>query len=170
MRGAVKVLSVLREEGVPLVNIGAEDICDGNPKLLLGLLWLLILRYHIAQAGTITRYATRHDTHDTYNTTRHTLSTCVWTVGAGNQSGKGGEAEKGGEAKKNLLLWCQSVLNPHGLHPKDFNQSYDSRGFPCVCRVCAPYMSRVCQVRRWTHTSTIAGGPTAFVSADSSTR
>lgn len=87
-----RVLSVLREEGVPLVNIGAEDICDGNPKLLLGLLWLLILRYHIAQAG--------------------------------NQSGKGGEAEKGGEAKKNLLLWCQSVLNPQGLHPKDFNQSW----------------------------------------------
>jgi actinin alpha len=44
-----QVLGVLREEGVPLVNIGAEDICDGNPKLLLGLLWLLILRYHIAQ-------------------------------------------------------------------------------------------------------------------------
>lgn len=40
---------MLEKEGVPLVNIGAEDICDGNAKLLLGLLWLLILRYHIAQ-------------------------------------------------------------------------------------------------------------------------
>jgi hypothetical protein len=54
----LKVLGVLREEGVPLVNIGAEDICDGNPKLLLGLLWLLILRYHIAQAGARLLYAT----------------------------------------------------------------------------------------------------------------
>jgi hypothetical protein len=43
---------------------------------------------------------------------------------AGNKSGQGGEAEKGGEAKKNLLLWCQSVLNPQGLNPKDFHHSY----------------------------------------------
>jgi hypothetical protein len=87
----------------------------------------------------------------------------VWTVNAGNQSGKGGEAEKGGEAKKNLLLWCQSVLNPQGLHPKDFNHSYDLRRFP-----------RLSGVLRYggglTHTSMMAGGPTACVSADSSMR
>jgi hypothetical protein len=40
---------------------------------------------------------------------------------AASQGGSGGE--KGGEAKKNLLLWCQSVLEPQGLHPKDFHQS-----------------------------------------------
>eukprot|EP01083_Nonionella_stella_P029935 82231_1 len=40
-------LKLVREDGVQLVNISAEDIMDGNEKLILGLLWKLILRYQI---------------------------------------------------------------------------------------------------------------------------
>ncbi|GAA6013171.1 hypothetical protein JCM10207_006193 [Rhodosporidiobolus poonsookiae] len=32
----------------PLINIGAEDIVDGNKKLVLGLIWQLVLRFSIA--------------------------------------------------------------------------------------------------------------------------
>lgn len=28
-------------------NLGAEDIVDGNPRLILGLIWTIILRFHI---------------------------------------------------------------------------------------------------------------------------
>ena len=32
---------------VNLENIGAEDIVDGNPRLILGLIWTIILRFQI---------------------------------------------------------------------------------------------------------------------------
>ncbi|RKO90912.1 calponin homology domain-containing protein, partial [Blyttiomyces helicus] len=35
----------------PLANIGSEDIVDGNFKLTLGLVWVLILRFRIEQIG-----------------------------------------------------------------------------------------------------------------------
>eukprot|EP01126_Amoeba_proteus_P016162 TRINITY_DN17424_c0_g1_i1.p1 TRINITY_DN17424_c0_g1~~TRINITY_DN17424_c0_g1_i1.p1 ORF type:complete len:232 (-),score=54.75 TRINITY_DN17424_c0_g1_i1:2-697(-) len=40
-------LEFLKVEGVKLVGIGAEDILDHNEKLILGLIWTLILRYHV---------------------------------------------------------------------------------------------------------------------------
>uniref|UniRef100_A0A1I8GIW8 Calponin-homology (CH) domain-containing protein n=1 Tax=Macrostomum lignano TaxID=282301 RepID=A0A1I8GIW8_9PLAT len=33
--------------GIRLVNIRPEDIVDGNPKLTLGLLWVIILHYQV---------------------------------------------------------------------------------------------------------------------------
>ena len=32
---------------VRLESIGAEDITDGNPRLILGLIWTIILRFQI---------------------------------------------------------------------------------------------------------------------------
>ncbi|KAJ1677412.1 alpha-actinin [Spiromyces aspiralis] len=43
-----KALEFIRERGVNLTNIGAEDIVDGNPKLILGMIWTVILRFTIA--------------------------------------------------------------------------------------------------------------------------
>lgn len=42
-----KALTFLKEDGVSLVNVGAEDITGGNLKLTLGLIWTMILRYQI---------------------------------------------------------------------------------------------------------------------------
>lgn len=43
-----KSLEFIRSRGIQLHNIGAEDIVDGSPKLILGLLWTLILRFTIS--------------------------------------------------------------------------------------------------------------------------
>jgi len=40
-------LKFIESEGLKLVNIGSEDIMNGNLRALLGLLWTLILRYEI---------------------------------------------------------------------------------------------------------------------------
>jgi len=48
----VVCLNFLKEEGIKLVNIGPEDLVDGKAKLILGLIWTLILRYHIKMSET----------------------------------------------------------------------------------------------------------------------
>lgn len=40
-----KTLQVLQENGVKLLNISSEDLVAGNPKLTLGLIWLIALSF-----------------------------------------------------------------------------------------------------------------------------
>uniref|UniRef100_A0A4W6CVS0 Utrophin n=1 Tax=Lates calcarifer TaxID=8187 RepID=A0A4W6CVS0_LATCA len=42
-----KVLQVLHQNNVDLVNIGGSDIVDGNHKLTLGLIWSIILHWQV---------------------------------------------------------------------------------------------------------------------------
>ncbi|CAJ0573578.1 unnamed protein product, partial [Mesorhabditis spiculigera] len=42
-----KVLEFLKKKKIQLENIGAEDILDGNERLILGLIWTIILRFQI---------------------------------------------------------------------------------------------------------------------------
>ncbi|GBN35250.1 Dystonin [Araneus ventricosus] len=41
-------LNFLRFRKIKLVNIRAEDIVDGNPKLTLGLIWTIILHFQVS--------------------------------------------------------------------------------------------------------------------------
>ncbi|KAL7748857.1 alpha-actinin [Sorochytrium milnesiophthora] len=43
-----RALAFIKQRGVNLTNIGAEDIVDGNEKLVLGMIWTIILRFTIA--------------------------------------------------------------------------------------------------------------------------
>lgn len=47
-----KALSVLEDNGVRLVNISSDDIVSGNPKLTLGLVWLIALSFDGQQLVT----------------------------------------------------------------------------------------------------------------------
>ena len=42
-----KALDFIANKGVKLVSIGAEEICDGNAKMTLGMIWTIILRFSI---------------------------------------------------------------------------------------------------------------------------
>ncbi|KAM0755557.1 actinin-like protein [Meredithblackwellia eburnea MCA 4105] len=44
----ILALDRIKSMNVPLINIGPEDIMDGNRKLILGMVWLLVLRFLIA--------------------------------------------------------------------------------------------------------------------------
>ncbi|KAI5297262.1 hypothetical protein KEM56_004944 [Ascosphaera pollenicola] len=41
-------LKYITSRGIPMTNIGAEDVVDGNQKIILGLIWTLILRFTIS--------------------------------------------------------------------------------------------------------------------------
>ncbi|PGH13531.1 hypothetical protein AJ80_06281 [Polytolypa hystricis UAMH7299] len=43
-----KSLDYIKGRGIQMTNIGAEDIVDGNRKIILGLIWTLILRFTIS--------------------------------------------------------------------------------------------------------------------------
>ncbi|KAK3375498.1 hypothetical protein B0H63DRAFT_281206 [Podospora didyma] len=40
-------LNFIKSRGIQMTNIGAEDVVDGNRKIILGLIWTLILRFTI---------------------------------------------------------------------------------------------------------------------------
>lgn len=42
-----KCLKFIQAEGIVLVGVGAEDLHDGRTKLVLGMIWTFILRYHL---------------------------------------------------------------------------------------------------------------------------
>ena len=41
-------LDFIKGRGIQMTNIGAEDVVDGNKKIILGLIWTLILRFTIS--------------------------------------------------------------------------------------------------------------------------
>ncbi|KAF2866555.1 alpha-actin-like proteinin [Massariosphaeria phaeospora] len=41
-------LDFIKRRGIQMTNIGAEDVVDGNSKIILGLIWTLILRFTIS--------------------------------------------------------------------------------------------------------------------------
>lgn len=46
-------LDFLRYKKIKLVNIRAEDIVDGNPKLTLGLIWTIILHFQVSERNEL---------------------------------------------------------------------------------------------------------------------
>jgi len=42
-----RALKFIKEQNVHLISIGAEDICDGNLKLILGMIWTIIQKFQI---------------------------------------------------------------------------------------------------------------------------
>ena len=46
-------LRSLSEQAIYLVNIGGEDLVEGQPKLVLGLTWTLIQRYEMHKFGAV---------------------------------------------------------------------------------------------------------------------
>lgn len=49
LQNAQMALDFLRYKKIKLVNIRAEDIVDGNPKLTLGLIWTIILHFQVSE-------------------------------------------------------------------------------------------------------------------------
>jgi hypothetical protein len=53
LQNAQMALDFLRYKKIKLVNIRAEDIVDGNPKLTLGLIWTIILHFQVSEPNII---------------------------------------------------------------------------------------------------------------------
>lgn len=117
---------------VTLENIGAEDIVDGNPRLILGLIWTIILRFQIQRYlfgdGAENSTGQSSDVHDSVDAPR-----TATTVGSGTPSGpsarpKGptrpGESREQASVKQALLAWSNNTLKGYDVEVKDFGNSW----------------------------------------------
>lgn len=66
-------LDFLRYKKIKLVNIRAEDIVDGNPKLTLGLIWTIILHFQVSGRSHLPEIITDYAYHKLYTTAKYTL-------------------------------------------------------------------------------------------------
>lgn len=56
--GLTRLLFLLFQ--VKLVNIRNDDIADGNPKLILGLIWTIILHFQVSSSVSVAVHYLRH--------------------------------------------------------------------------------------------------------------
>ncbi|VDP70034.1 unnamed protein product, partial [Echinostoma caproni] len=99
-----RVLNFLRYRGIRIVNIRADEIVDGNPKLTLGLIWIIILHFHLAEV--------LHNRGAIRNLLR--METSVDEV-----------------TRQSLLDWCRTATAGYpGVFVRDFTDSWrDGRAF-----------------------------------------
>ncbi|ELU00282.1 hypothetical protein CAPTEDRAFT_217665 [Capitella teleta] len=55
MQNVQTALDFLKYKGIKYVNIRADEIVDGNPKLILGLIWTIILHFQGGHFGHFSR-------------------------------------------------------------------------------------------------------------------
>lgn len=70
-------LDFLRYKKIKLVNIRAEDIVDGNPKLTLGLIWTIILHFQVSFFSPPPNYFVRRDDSVSRSAILHKLTIAV---------------------------------------------------------------------------------------------
>ncbi|KAK7878229.1 hypothetical protein WMY93_034373 [Mugilogobius chulae] len=54
-----KCLAFLKKKSIKLVNINIPDIIDGKPSIILGLIWTIILQYHIEELACSLSFSSR---------------------------------------------------------------------------------------------------------------
>ncbi|XP_039547994.1 calmin isoform X2 [Pimephales promelas] len=134
LNNIVKVLNFLEDRNVSLINIDANDIADGNPSVVLRLIWNIIVYYQIKQ---VTVHLEKSPS---------TFSLLSLPCGS-DSSGRSSPASPGddifgtlpskgkrslqnlkyrGTAIKTLLSWVQNCTAKYGVEIHDFGNSWRS--------------------------------------------
>ncbi|PIK50379.1 putative plectin-like [Apostichopus japonicus] len=90
-------LEFLQRKKIRLVNIQCEDIVDGNPKLILGLIWIIILHFQISDV----------------------------IVDSDSRSHSSSRGQTIHQAQDNLKVWAQRMTAGYpGVNIRDFSRSW----------------------------------------------
>lgn len=107
MENINKGLKFIKDEGVVIVNIGADDISRGNLSIILGLIWTLILRYQINK--------------------------CEFSGELGEAAVEAKKKKKKGDGvKKELLKWVNEQLEPYDKKVKNFKKDWQDPQILCA--------------------------------------
>ncbi|KAL7889257.1 hypothetical protein AOLI_G00015150 [Acnodon oligacanthus] len=123
-----KGLAFLKRKSIKLVNINVPDIMDGKPSIILGLIWTIIMHFHIEELASTLSFSSRQSSLeslaslDTRSTSSSARSSPVPPRGSPLHT------RFRISAKKALLLWVREQCHKAGctLNVKDFKASWRS--------------------------------------------
>ncbi|KPP58088.1 hypothetical protein Z043_124116 [Scleropages formosus] len=118
-------LSFLRRKSIKLVNINVPDIMDGKPSIILGLVWIIILHFHIEELASTLSFSSRQSSMESLTSLDSHSSTFSSST---PRRGSPLHARFRISAKKALLLWVREQCHKAGctLNVKDFKSSWRS--------------------------------------------
>ncbi|XP_028293927.1 nesprin-2 [Gouania willdenowi] len=125
-----RALSFLKQKSIKLVNINIPDITSGKPSIILGLIWTIILQYHIEELAKSLSFDSRQSSIESLATldTRSSLSSRSASSSPVPPRGSPLHARFRVSAKKALLLWVREQCHKAGcsVNVKDFKASWRS--------------------------------------------
>ncbi|XP_075344165.1 uncharacterized protein LOC142402517 [Odontesthes bonariensis] len=125
-----KALSFLQKKSIKLVNINIPDIIDGKPSIILGLIWTIILQYHIEELASCLSFDSRQSSMESLASldTRSTLSSRSASSSPVPPKGSPLHNRFRVSAKKALLLWVREQCHKAGcsINVKEFKASWRS--------------------------------------------
>ncbi|XP_055361732.1 nesprin-2-like isoform X2 [Betta splendens] len=125
-----KALSFLKKKSIKLVNINIPDIIDGKPSIILGLIWTIILQYHIEELASGLSFDSRQSSMESLASldSRSTLSSRSTSSSPLPPRGTPLHTRFRVSAKKALLLWVREQCHKAGcsINVKDFKASWRS--------------------------------------------
>ncbi|XP_056445763.1 nesprin-2a [Gadus chalcogrammus] len=133
-------LNFLKSKSIKLVNINIPDIIDGKPSIILGLIWTIILQYHIEELASSLSFSSRQSSMESLASldTRSSLSSfsSVDSLSGASPRSSPLPGRRASplhnrfkvSAKKALLLWVREQCHKAGytLTVKDFKASWRS--------------------------------------------
>uniref|UniRef100_A0A6I8NCE0 Nesprin-2 n=1 Tax=Ornithorhynchus anatinus TaxID=9258 RepID=A0A6I8NCE0_ORNAN len=115
-----QVLVFLKNRSIKLINIHVTDIIEGNPSIVLGLIWTIILHFHIEELAWTLSCSYNQPSLD-----------CVTVVDLSPTSSPPAKRRSKAQArwkmsaKKALLLWAREQCAPHcTVSITDFKSSW----------------------------------------------
>ncbi|KAM4723418.1 nesprin-2 [Anableps anableps] len=125
-----KALSFLKKKSIKLVNINIPDIIDGKPSIILGLIWMIILQYHIEELASCLSFDSRQSSIESLASldTCSTLSSHSASSSPVPPKGSPLHSRFRVSAKKALLLWVREQCHRVGcsISIKDFKATWRS--------------------------------------------
>ncbi|KAJ6658015.1 hypothetical protein lerEdw1_001674 [Lerista edwardsae] len=113
-------LTFLKNKSIKLINIHVADIIEGKPSIVLGLIWNIILHFHIEELAWTLTCGYSHQPEDSSSVpgSSPTASPPAKTNTAAKERWKM-------SAKKALLLWAKEQCATHGsISVADFKSSW----------------------------------------------
>ncbi|XP_043997936.1 nesprin-2-like isoform X3 [Gambusia affinis] len=125
-----KAITFLKKKSIKLVNINTPDIIDGKPSIILGLIWTIILQYHIEELACCLSFDSRQSSMESLASldSRSMLSSRSASSSPVPPKGSPLHSRFRVSAKKALLLWVREQCHRAGcsVSIKDFKASWRS--------------------------------------------
>uniref|UniRef100_A0A3P8WPT6 Calmin n=1 Tax=Cynoglossus semilaevis TaxID=244447 RepID=A0A3P8WPT6_CYNSE len=126
LNNIAKVLSFLEERNVKLVSIDAADVADGNPSIILGLIWNIILFFQIKELTGNIRSQFPSSSSLSSIPTSSDSDTSFGSAPSEQRQTASMAMRENNKAIKKLLQWVQKRTRKYGVAVQDFGKSWTS--------------------------------------------